>query len=78
MIARSSNSYWTRQLNDPKSAWYKKLKDAGIDNNNKFKINWADLIGGVVGCGLCATVGGIIGCIGCAGAGSTFASNSFK
>lgn len=64
-ISVMSKLYWTQQLKSPELPWHMILRSNGFNEDNLFKINWTDVIGGVIGCALCSG-GGISGCIGCA------------
>ena len=79
-IASASDIFWTGVLNDGTNpAWKTVLDGNGFTNANKFKINWADLLGFVVGCVGCSLAGGgVSGCIECGGVVSEVGSAVFS
>lgn len=72
-IAGASASYWSRQL---VCGPWKNVIEPDFGTDNLFRINWADAIGGLIGCAACSG-GGVGGCIGCGSQLGGFASKLF-
>ncbi len=72
-ITNASKYYWTQQLI---AGPWKSVIEADTTEGNVFRFNWADAIGGLVGCIACSE-GGPGGCIGCGVQLGGFASKLF-
>lgn len=73
-IAESSIEFWQSVLGNRKSPYHAAARKLG---NERKRLPWADIIGGVVNCLGCGYVSGVSGCIDCASVSSTLGSSWF-
>ncbi|MFN8398294.1 MAG: hypothetical protein U0176_27030 [Bacteroidia bacterium] len=73
-LAIASLEFWRNELNDRRSPYREFVVKEG---QNRRRLPWADIIGGVVNCIGCGVGGTVAGCIGCASISSGLSSSWF-